>query len=239
MFYRSGLIVKIYRQSPPVRAIREKMVAAKTLSSIKKNGSPLAFLGQARNNALGTIGEKTIVSLLHSLPDSWCAIERAIIPAENGRLTEIDVVLIGATGVYLIEVKTWKGSFSAYKDRWKRREGERWVALKDSPTEQSRYHDRVFQQWLKTRVADLSPECIVAPVIFLIARWIGVTDCSVPVFKGFDDFLKWVRERSPILSGEQVEAIVSALTEVKVSDFDPALLANYEIAGNKGMFDRF
>jgi Nuclease-related domain len=49
----------------------------------------------------------------------------ALIPTPTGKLTEIDCLIIGTAGIFLIEIKTWQGSFSAYKDKWKRREGSK------------------------------------------------------------------------------------------------------------------
>ncbi|WRH65857.1 MAG: nuclease-related domain-containing protein [Planktothrix sp. GU0601_MAG3] len=83
---------------------------------------------QSKNQFKGKLGETIISFLLKSLPDSWVMFSNALIPTSSGRLTEIDHLVIGAEGIFLIEVKTWKGSYSAYKDQWKIRDGKHWVS---------------------------------------------------------------------------------------------------------------
>ncbi len=60
-------------------------------------------------------------------------LNNVVIPTKAGKSTEIDLLLIGNTGVYLVEVKTWKGSYSAYRDKWKVRQGKQWIPLDKSP----------------------------------------------------------------------------------------------------------
>ncbi|PSF34952.1 nuclease [Aphanothece hegewaldii CCALA 016] len=228
--------MRVLRQSEPIQTIRKQMIAAKTRSSRGKQNSLLYDLSQWRNNTIGSLGENAIAGLLHSLPDSWLMMNNAIIPTKTGNLTEIDCILINSTGVYLIEVKTWKGSFAAYKDKWKRRDRDKWVFLENSPTEQSKYHQRIFTEWLTSHVSNLPKDCIIAPVIFPIAKWIGVTECSVPVFSKFNDFLKLIESRSQIFEQDTIEQIAQLLVNVKVRDFDPALLVKYQNAQLKELF---
>ncbi|WP_293115165.1 nuclease-related domain-containing protein [Okeania sp. SIO1I7] len=78
---------------------------------------------QFRNQIKGNLGETFLSLLLMSLPDNWVMFKNALIPTKSRNLTEIDLLIIGNAGAFLVEVKTWKGSFSANQDKWKRREG--------------------------------------------------------------------------------------------------------------------
>ncbi len=97
-------------------------------------------------------------------------LNNVVIPTKAGKSTEIDLLLVGNTGVYLVEVKTWKGAYAAYKDKWKVRNGKQWIPLDKSPTQQSLYHQKIFSQWIDSKITNFPKESIIAPVIFRECR---------------------------------------------------------------------
>lgn len=221
--------MKISRQSSQLRAkfqqqVQQKVSASREAVEDKLGGGWLGSLGatlhdirQLKNQAKGFIGETVVNFLLTSFDDTWVAFPNALIPATNGKLTEVDLLIVGLKGVFLIEVKTWSGSFSAYRDKWKQRSGNVWVALENSPTEQSLYHQKMFYKWIINNVSDLAPDAVSAPVVFTIAKWIGATHCSVPVCLGVKELKKLIDSSDICLTTQQVELIKLSIEGLDLS----------------------
>jgi len=221
--------MKIYKQANDVLMIHKQKVASQVSSNREKEQLSNPFFGipflqdikELRNSMKGAIGENIISLILRVLPNSWIMLNNVIIPTHQGESTEIDLLIIGNTGIYLIEVKTWKGSYSAYKDNWKTRNGKQWVPLDKSPTQQSLYHKKIFSQWIDSKIPNLPKQAIIAPVIFLSADWIGAKECSVPVFNKIENLLKLMTEGSQILSEELIENIAQCIVNINIDDFKP------------------
>jgi Nuclease-related domain len=230
--------MRIYKQSQEIRTIQQQKNITQANSSIANKEHPnpifnISFfkaMSQIRDISVGNLGETFVGTLLRTLPDSWIMMSNVLIPTTKGTSTEIDRILIGNTGIYLIEIKTWKGSFSAYKDKWTRREGVKWVTLKNSPTEQSMYHKRIFSSWLSSKNLNIPNNSISAPVFFPVAQWIGAKECCVPVYTKFDDLFKLLNNNKFILSNDLVENIAQSITSVSLNDLDPAKMAEYRKA---------
>ncbi|MEB3339898.1 nuclease-related domain-containing protein [Okeania sp.] len=175
-------------------------------------GATFAQFKQIHNQFKGNLGENFLSFLLMSFPDSWVMFKNALIPIKSKKVTEIDLLIIGNGGVFLVEVKTWKGSFSAYEDKWKRREGMKWIPVENSPTSQSLYHRKMFEQFIMPQVSGFPEDFIFAPVVFPVAKWIGTTNCSVPVLQGFPELAQMLQKSPECLTNEQV-SIISKLVE--------------------------
>lgn len=169
-----------------------------------------------RNQVQGNIGENFIALLLSQLPKTWAMGKNILIPTRSQKLTEIDLLIVGTKGIFLMEIKTWKGSFSAYADRWKRREGSRWIPLQNSPTQQSLYHQQAFQIWLDAQNISIDSNAIIAPVIFPAAQWVGVKKCSAPVITALSALKHLIAQRQDYLDDLQIETIVNALQKIAV-----------------------
>lgn len=222
--------MRVLKQSPSLREqfqqqIEPKVLSQRQIAREKLGGGFFGVVGagilefqQFKNEAKGSLGENLVSLLAMSLPDTWVMFNNAFIPTSSGKLTEIDVLLIGSSGVFLIEVKTWKGSFAAYRDKWKRREKANWIPLDDSPTQQSLYHRQMFHRWITHKIPDLPNDFIIAPVVFPIAKWLGVTECSVPVFQGFQELRQLLEQKTNCLTPEQVLQISEAIEDFEVPD---------------------
>jgi hypothetical protein len=219
--------MRILRQSESLKQIFKEQVESK-VSEKRENlqeslgGGLLGEIGsgfydfiQFKNQVKGGIGENFLSFFLQTLPDTWTMLNNGLVPTSSGKLTEIDLLVIGDKGIFLIEVKTWKGSFTCYKDRWKRREGSRWIPLESSPSEQSLYHKTMFAQWINSKINYLPENCIQAPVIFPIAKWIGVTDCSVPVLGSSQELRQFFEDSPKKLAAEQVLTINELLEDLE------------------------
>ncbi|MCT7983354.1 NERD domain-containing protein [Laspinema sp. A4] len=169
----------------------------------------------------GSLGESVVSFLLQWLPDSDVLFNNALIPTRKpGILTEIDHLIIGKNGVFLVELKTWKGSFRAYQDQWKRREGKRWVPINQSPSSQSAYHQQMFEDWIRTIFSDLPANFVTAPVVFPIADWVGTTQCSVPILHRVNALLDLLKGSEPCLTAQQVAAIAEAVANYTIPPSD-------------------
>lgn len=219
------------QQSPALRAaFQEKITAKKSIERQEIHqalgDSTLAGLAsffyeskQAKNQLKGSMGEWGISAIFQCFPDTWVMFNNALIPTNNsGGLTEIDHLIIGTKGILLLEIKTWKGSFTAYNDKWKRREGSNWVEISNSPTSQSAYHQQMFARWIVSVVPNLPNSCVYAPVVFPIAKWLGVNNCSVQVFQGVPALLQAIVSCPECLSEEQIQAVALAVANYQIPE---------------------
>jgi len=221
--------MRTLKQSPTLKVVFQQKIDAKKSakhqeinqvlgdSRLSQLGSFLYEFKQAKNQFKGSMGEWGVSAMLQHLPDTWVMFNNALIPTNNsGKLTEIDNLIIGNKGVFLLEIKTWQGSFSAYKDKWKRREGSSWVEVSNSPTSQSIYHQQMFSRWITSVVSQLPESFVYAPVVFPIAKWLGVNNCSAPVFQGIRPLLETMVSYPDCLTLEQVESITKAVEDYTI-----------------------
>jgi len=87
----------------------------------------IAFdLQEGRNVRRGERGEETVLgTLLGKLTDSWLVFHSVVVEARPNDFAQIDLLLIGPTGMCLVEAKAWRGSYKAYRDTWNGRQGNR------------------------------------------------------------------------------------------------------------------
>ncbi|MCT7978534.1 nuclease-related domain-containing protein [Laspinema olomoucense] len=226
--------MKILSQSSTLRVAFETQIQSKIQGQreTQQNLVGESFLGQissfcweinrVKKQVKGSLGESVVSFLLQWLPESDILFNNALIPTQKpGILTEIDHLIIAKNGVFLVELKTWKGSFSAYQDQWKRREGKRWVPIDQSPSSQSAYHQQMFEGWIRSILPDLPANFVTAPVVFPIADWVGTTHCSVPVLHRVSALLDLLKGSEPCLTAQQVSAIAQAVANYTIPPPDP------------------
>ncbi|MCT7975409.1 nuclease-related domain-containing protein [Laspinema olomoucense] len=226
--------MKILSQSSTLRVAFETQIQSKIQGQreTQQNLVGESFLGQlssfcwevnrVKKQVKGSLGESVVSFLLQWLPESDVLFNNALIPTRKpGILTEIDHLIIAKNGVFLVELKTWKGSFSAYQDQWKRREGKRWVPIDQSPSFQSAYHQQMFEGWIRSILPDLPANFVTAPVVFPIADWVGTTHCSVPVLHRVSALLDLLKGSEPCLTAQQVSAIAQAVANYTIPPPDP------------------
>lgn len=181
--------------------------------------------GRVRDNVRGEGGEDS--AFLHFwlfLPNSWVVVNDAVLEPEPDEFAQIDHVLIGPPGIFLVETKAWEGAFLGYKDVWKRKEGNSWVRC-ESPTKQNLRHKQLFAEWLKgfNKEANLDlpenmGECVFPVVLFNRCRWFKAEDCSMPVFRGGAELVGYLRrcaKEKTILSPDQVNVVARALADAR------------------------
>lgn len=146
------------------------------------------------NTLKGERGEALVLqALLHALPDQWTVFHNVVIEPQPGVFAQIDLLVIGSSGLFLIETKAWRGSYIVAHDRWQRRAGQRWMAI-DSPTAQVQRQARLLRDWLAQHRLLILPQPIdgwVCPfVIFTHAQWLRVSACSVAVFADVHELVR-------------------------------------------------
>lgn len=107
----------------------------------------------------GRKGEQRVVAALQrGLNHRWVLFRNVVLP---GRQDDIDAVLIGPNGVYVLEIKAFSGYHRNIGDRWQRRYGFIWRDLSRNPSRQAlgnaqRLHDYLQQcdvtVWVEPRV---------------------------------------------------------------------------------------
>ncbi|NEP85253.1 MAG: NERD domain-containing protein [Okeania sp. SIO3C4] len=242
--------MRILKQDPSL----QQVFLTKTQEIISENRQEVkqdlgdSFLGeigavffqfkQFRNQIKCNLDETFLSLLLTSLPDNWVMFKNALIPTKYRKFTEIDLLIIGDAGAFLVEVKTWKGSFSANQNQWKRREGTRWVPLENSPTSQSIYHHKMFEDWIIPQVSGFPENFIFAPVVFPVAKWISVTNCFVPVLQSFQELTQMLQQSPKCLTNEQVLIISTLVENCGLLDFPKPSAKPKDISIKEGIGNR-
>jgi len=176
---------------------------------------------RARWNDRGASGETN--AFLHFwllLPNTWTVISDVVLEPDPDEFIQIDHVVIGPPGIFLVETKAWEGAFLGYRDVWKRKEGNSWVVC-ESPTKQNLRHKKLFVEWVKGLSLNMSgpiADYVFPVVLFTRCGWLKVNECSMPVFRDGAALVGYLwrcaRERV-VFSQEQIEKVVQAIAEAK------------------------
>ncbi|MBC7343684.1 MAG: NERD domain-containing protein [Clostridia bacterium] len=218
--FRAKIRAKIEREKQEMRTRIDEEVPSWIRWALK----PLAELSfdaaRAKDASRGEGGEDAAaVRLWLFLSRDWVLVNDVVLEPEPDEFAQIDHVLVGPPGIYLVETKAWEGALMGNRDRWKRKQGSSWVPC-ESPTRQNLRHKRLFLKWLAGTRLDLPghPEEYVTPVVlFTRARWLKTKECSMPVFDSGAALAFWLRRqgRDRVLSPEQVEAVAAAVAEAR------------------------
>ena len=79
--------------------------------------------------------EKTIQMILQALDGNWSVFRNLQLPGRNKG--DLDIVLVGPPGVWVLEVKNLRGSYRNIGDRWEYRQGKSWKKAKANPSQQA------------------------------------------------------------------------------------------------------
>jgi hypothetical protein len=85
---------------------------------------------------LGEEGEEKVVELiLQTLDGRWNLIRNINLPGRNK--SDLDIVLVGPPGVWVLEVKNYKGEYRNIGETWEYRHGKKWKNTKGNPSKQA------------------------------------------------------------------------------------------------------
>jgi hypothetical protein len=98
----------------------------------------------------GQKGEEAALNVFyHALDGNWHLFRNLELPGRRGG--DMDFVLVGASGVWVIEVKTWQGDYRNTGDRWEKRLRNRWLSVWRSPSQQAKRNAARLSEALKTK----------------------------------------------------------------------------------------
>lgn len=80
--------------------------------------------------------ERLLEALRQSLDGNWMLFRNVVLPGRNQG--DLDAVLVGPPGVWVLEVKMFNGEYRNTGEHWEYRAGQRWRLLKKSPSRQAR-----------------------------------------------------------------------------------------------------
>ncbi len=160
----------------------------------------------------GAQGEETVcAALLRALPKAWVVFPNVVVEPQPDRFAQIDLLIVGTAGIFLVETKAWRGSYQGHRDVWQQRTGQTWTPV-CSPTAQVQRQARMLVWWLEQQHARGVPPAIqrgmVPLVVFTQAHWLRVTACAVEVCDGVRPLIDHIMAYPDgLLTHDQVEAI--------------------------------
>ncbi len=171
----------------------------------------------------GIRGENTLRQLLCGLPGSYCGFQNATI-AYEGKTSELDIILIGPTGIFVIENKNQNGTITGNigDQQWTQRKvGRRGGEYSKSfynPVKQVGTHVYRLANILRSNGQHI---CIHAAVFFsnpeTVIRIEG-DQSKIPVFScsgnGESKLIQYILNRDQILSRDDIGRIFTFLDEI-------------------------
>jgi hypothetical protein len=85
---------------------------------------------------LGQEGEeRTVQSIIQSLDGNWTLFRNIKLPSRNKG--DLDIILVGSPGVWVLEVKNFNGEYRNIGETWEYRHGNRWKTADVNPSRQA------------------------------------------------------------------------------------------------------
>ena len=161
----------------------------------------------------GWQGEKEVTNLLsHTLSDDYFLLNDLYLREAGG---DIDHIVLGPNGVFVLETKNWNGSISCNGDEWKRA-GKR--NFSGSPSRQVKRNTLKIKQIINTnpnlRVQDIWVEGIVVFTNNHASLHLNCPTVSILKLSQLPNHLT-TPGNSRILSAEQIEAIGKEIVKEK------------------------
>lgn len=158
----------------------------------------------------GQQGEETALNVFnYALNGNWTLFKNLELRGQNG---DIDFVLVGSGGVWVIEVKTYSGQYRVIGDQWQYFSFNRWTTVKNNPSRQAKKDATSISHILSLREVKewVNPAILWAN----IGNAPLVDNTTVPVWT-LDNLLQELNKIATTqkLSPEKVEQIVSIITK--------------------------
>ena len=91
---------------------------------------------QIELHRLGEEGEeKTVQMIIQALDGNWTLFRNVSLPGRNKG--DLDIILVGPPGVWVLEVKNFRGEYRNIGETWEYRHGRQWKAAPKSPSRQA------------------------------------------------------------------------------------------------------
>ncbi len=149
---------------------------------------------QAGFDRTGSRGEGQLALALRiRLGAAWTVCPNVVVPLEPQTFAQLDHLIIGPAGLYVIEVKTWKSAIRARGAAWQRKSGTGWIAV-GSPTKQNAVHVQKLRHWIVQSHLDSLEPAVIGAVVVLDSPWLRVTNPPMPVFDRPSALPRWLVE---------------------------------------------
>ncbi len=79
--------------------------------------------------------DRTVQVIIQALDGNWSVFRNLRVP--GGNRGDLDIVLVGPPGVWVLEVKNFRGKYRNIGDRWEYYRGKKWKAAKVNPSQQA------------------------------------------------------------------------------------------------------
>ena len=194
-----------------VRQYRQKKVSEQ-ITSIKKALKTLESMRQ--NNVKGQDGEDMLAAILGDfLDDNWTLYRNLSLEINDKSKADIDAVLIGKTGVFVIEVKNKSTDERITGDFWEYKTKSGWVRKDNNPAQQLRANTDRLSAYLK--------RCNANVTLYPRLAWVGNGRFDIqnqpdnqPIRAWYPsqiDFLKSDISRQSFCNGLQIQSAHNAL----------------------------
>lgn len=156
----------------------------------------------------GAKGEKIVAQKLKKLPKKYTAIRDVKIPNMGG---DIDHVVVGPTGVYVIETKNYKPTYIPDEDCWYHTSGR----VSDlNPAKQVKLQVSKLNSFLEPKMGKKSGKTVIFPVIspinhnLILKNKITSYEIIYP-----ENLVHHISHRRKILNSNEVKEIINILAE--------------------------
>lgn len=154
----------------------------------------------------GAKGEKIVAKKLKELPKKYTAIRDVKIPNYGG---DFDHVVVGPTGVYIIETKNYKPTYIPDEDCWYHTSGR---VSELNPAKQVKLQSSKLNSFLKPKMGKKFKKGTIFPVISPINHnLIFKNDIKSYEIVFPEDLVGYISHRRKILNSNEVKEIINIL----------------------------
>ncbi len=103
---------------------------------------------QKENYRKGEEGENKVVEIMaRTLDGNWSLFRNILLPGR--KKTDLDAVLVGPSGIWVLEVKTFTGTYRNVGEHWEYRIGNNWKQSSKSPSRQAKNNAVCLSEFFK------------------------------------------------------------------------------------------
>ena len=161
---------------------------------------------KSRDYRLGREGEEWVVDRTRVMLDSrWTVFRNLTLPNRNA---DCDLVLIGPPGIYVLEVKAYRGNIRVQDGVWEEQTRGKWRSMSKNPQAQATGSAVGLSDWIKRHgVVQYVDKAL---VLTEPQPSTNFTTSKVPVWLHYDvdQQLTALNHKAPSLSDEELERIV-------------------------------
>ena len=141
----------------------------------------------------GRRGENQLtLALRWRLDQQWALCPDVVIQTDALSVAQLDLLVLGPSTIFILEVKTWTGAVRAGGARWERKTGSKWSRV-ESPVRQQAMHTQRFRSWIETSGWDGELPPLSAAIVILNAQWLRTRDTPYPVFDRPSTVARWMK----------------------------------------------